>query len=139
MPKVRLTWYMTSNYTQPFLETVAPIGFLNLCNLLNMLYCQVYDDFMSNLLSVGLTMVVIIPSFRGQGYHASPFNHFTCCYYFSASCLHPGPITAVLTVARRHFGRTPPMTLWGAFITQRSTSCATVFVVAIKGYAARGE
>lgn len=137
VPKVRLTWYMTSNYTQPFLETVAPIGFLNLCNLLNMLYCQVYDDFMSNLLSVGLTMVVIIPSFRGQGYFTPKFvlNHFYLLLLFlgiSVSILgfdhgsaHGG--------APAFWAHTANTILWGAFtIATVNFMRYQIFVAAIK-------
>merc|ERR1712185_991 len=33
VPKVKLTWYLTTNFLQPFLETVAPICFVLLCNV----------------------------------------------------------------------------------------------------------
>eukprot|EP00937_MAST-01D_sp_MAST-1D-sp2_P001508 g1508.t1 len=67
-PTLRLTWFVYRGWVQGFLETIMPIIFAVLCNIVNVGFIGVTDDYKSdgveyiaNLLGIGLTIVFIIP------------------------------------------------------------------------------
>jgi len=60
-PKVKITFYLYRDATQPFLETVMPVVFIIFTNNLNLIYTTDFNDFLANTLAIGLTIVFMIP------------------------------------------------------------------------------
>ena len=58
---MRIIFYLYQDATQPFLETFMPILFSMFANALNILFAKSFDEFLSNELAIGLTIVFLIP------------------------------------------------------------------------------
>ena len=60
-PKVKVTFYLYRDATQPFLETLMPILFAIFTNTLNIVWADDFNEFLGNELAIGLTLVFLIP------------------------------------------------------------------------------
>lgn len=65
-PRMRVTWFVTANPTQAFMETVVPVIFVLICQTLNT--SKLFDldrgEILANSLTIGLTIAVITPMLR---------------------------------------------------------------------------
>lgn len=61
-PKVKITFYLYRDATQPFLETIMPLLFAIFTNTLNIIWASDFNEFLGNELAIGLTLVFLIPS-----------------------------------------------------------------------------
>ena len=84
VPKMKVTWYLRSCAMQAFLESNVPILFVSLCNTLNLVYTGNYDEFLGNSLTIGITIVFIIPTLGGGKGFLSEFelNHLYVALLF---------------------------------------------------------
>ena len=87
-PKVRVTFFLYQDVTQPFLETIMPIIFGIFANAVNMLYATDTDEYLGNEIAIGLTVVFMIPQLSRTESFNNDFgvNHlYVCLLYTSPS------------------------------------------------------
>ena len=61
VPKVKLTFYVTKDASRHFLELISFILLCSVGNMINLVYVEPYGDFLANALTLGLTVVLMVP------------------------------------------------------------------------------
>ena len=61
VPKVKITFYVTRDASRHFLELISFIVLCMVGNCINLIYVEPYGDFLANALTLGLTVVLMVP------------------------------------------------------------------------------
>ncbi|KAJ1459999.1 hypothetical protein M885DRAFT_37705 [Pelagophyceae sp. CCMP2097] len=61
-PSMKITFFGDTDAVRALLNIIIPIIFIAFGNVLNVLYCEDYDNFLANALTLGLTLVFFIPT-----------------------------------------------------------------------------